>query len=251
MGRVVKRIIPCLDIDNGRAVKGVNFKELQDAGDVVELAQFYSQEGADELVLLDINSQGGGRQEFLSLVKEVALRVKIPLTVGGGINSVSDAQELFDLGVGKITLGSMGVKTPSLIEALAKEFGSSKVVCAIDAKEGQVYIGGGREATGLKVTEWVKEVERRGAGEILLTSMDKDGTKSGFDLELTRRCCQLVTIPIIASGGGGEMEHFSQILTEGGAQAALAASIFHYREISIRELKIFLDKHGISVCLNQ
>ncbi len=251
MGRVVKRIIPCLDIDNGRAVKGVNFKELQDAGDVVELAQFYSQEGADELILLDINSRGEGRQEFLSLVKEVASKVMIPLTVGGGINSVSDAQELFNLGVGKITLGSMGVKDPSLIEALAKEFGSSKVVCAIDAKEGEVYIGGGREATGLKVTEWVEEVERRGAGEILLTSMDKDGTKSGFDLELTRACSQLVTIPIIASGGGGEMEHFSQILTEGGAQAALAASIFHYREISIRELKIFLDKHGISVCLNQ
>lgn len=145
----------------------------------------------------------------------------------------------------------MGVKEPSLIEALAKEFGSSRVVCAIDAKGGEVYIGGGREATGLKVDQWVQEVERRGAGEILLTSMDKDGTKSGFDLELTKACSQLVKIPIIASGGGGEMEHFRQILTEGGAQAALAASIFHYREISIRELKIFLDKHGISIRLNQ
>ncbi len=251
MGRVAKRIIPCLDIDNGRAVKGVNFKELQDAGDVVELAQFYSQEGADEIVLLDINSKGGGRQEFLNLVKEVASKVTTPLTVGGGINSISDAQELFALGVSKITLGSMGVKDPSLIEALAKKFGSSKVVCAIDAKGGEVYIGGGSEATGLKVTKWVQEVARLGAGEILLTSMDKDGTKSGFDLALTRTCSQLVTIPIIASGGGGKMEHFTEILTEGGAQAALAASIFHYREISIRELKIFLDKHGISVCLNQ
>ncbi len=251
MGGVVKRIIPCLDIDNGRAVKGVNFKDLKDAGDVVELAQFYSQEGADELVLLDINSSGESRQKFLALVKQAASKVTIPLIVGGGINSVSDAQELFALGVAKITLGSMGVKEPSLIEALAKEFGSSRVVCAIDAKGGEVYIGGGREATGLKVDQWVQEVERRGAGEILLTSMDKDGTKSGFDLELTKACSQLVKIPIIASGGGGEMEHFRQILTEGGAQAALAASIFHYREISIRELKIFLDKHGISIRLNQ
>ncbi|NLA93109.1 MAG: imidazole glycerol phosphate synthase subunit HisF [Spirochaetales bacterium] len=251
MGGVVKRIIPCLDIDNGRAVKGVNFKDLKDAGDVVELAQFYSQEGADELVLLDINSSGESRQKFLALVKQAASKVTIPLIVGGGINSVGDAQGLFALGVAKVTLGSMGVKEPSLIEALAKEFGSSRVVCAIDAKGGEVYIGGGREATGLKVDQWVQEVERRGAGEILLTSMDKDGTKSGFDLELTKACSQLVKIPIIASGGGGEMEHFRQILTEGGAQAALAASIFHYREISIRELKIFLDKHGISIRLNQ
>lgn len=251
MGEVVKRIIPCLDIDNGRAVKGVNFEHLKDAGDVVELAQFYSKEGADELVLLDINSTSQGRQAFLSLVERVATRVEMPLIVGGGIKSVGDAQKLFDLGVSRITLGSMGVKEPLLIEQLAQEFGSSKVVCAIDAKGGEVYVGGGREATGLKVTAWVQEVERRGAGEILLTSMERDGTKSGFDLQLTRECSHLVTIPIIASGGGGEMEHFREILTEGGAQAALAASIFHYREVSIRELKIFLEKHGIAIRLNQ
>lgn len=251
MGGVVKRIIPCLDIDHGRTVKGVNFEHLKDAGDVVELAQFYSNEGADELALLDINSTYEGRQAFLSLVERVVAKVKIPLTVGGGIKSVADGQKLFALGVTKVTLGSMGVKEPLLIEKLAQEFGSSRVVCAIDAKGGEVYIGGGRVATGHRVTDWVQEVERRGAGEILLTSMERDGTKSGFDLQLTRECSHLVTIPIIASGGGGEMEHFREILTEGGAQAALAASIFHYREISIKELKIFLDKHGIAICLNQ
>ncbi|MFA5468953.1 MAG: HisA/HisF-related TIM barrel protein [Sphaerochaetaceae bacterium] len=249
MERVVKRIIPCFDINRGKLVKGINFENLREAGDVRHLARRYVQEGADELTLLDIKSTPQERQQFLTLVKEIRKMVEVPLLIGGGVNSVEVARELFDIGASKITVGSMAVRKPQLLEELANAFGSSRIVCAIDAKEGEVMIGGGREKTGIAVLDWVREVEKRGAGEILLTSMDKDGTREGFDNHLTKACKGATSLKIIASGGGGTMEHFAQILTFGEADAALAASVFHFRTITIAELKIFLDNRGIPVRL--
>jgi len=259
---LAKRIIPCLDVRDGRTVKGVNFVNLRDAGDAVELAALYARQGADELTFLDITATVENRGTFTSLVRRIADVIDIPFTVGGGIRSVADVGALLDAGADKISINSMAVKDPRIIDTLAKEFGSQCVVCAIDVRSNhtfdsdgmlgwEVYVAGGRTPTGLEALSWVVEAEDRGAGEILLTSMDHDGTKAGFAVELTRRFSDRVRIPIIASGGAGAMEHFTEIFTSGGADAALAASIFHFHEIDIPELKIFLEKHGIPIRLNR
>ncbi|MDD3366644.1 MAG: imidazole glycerol phosphate synthase subunit HisF [Sphaerochaetaceae bacterium] len=254
---VAKRIIPCLDVRNGRTVKGVNFINLRDAGDPVELAALYAEQGADELTFLDITATVEGRGTLTALVRRIADVIDIPFTVGGGIRNVADVGVLLEAGADKISINSMAVKEPQLIDTLAKEFGSQCIVCGIDVrfrselKDWEVYVAGGRTPTGLDAVAWAKEAESRGAGEILLTSMDHDGMKSGFALEITRQCSDAVSIPIIASGGGGKMEHFIDVFKQGGADAALAASIFHFREIDIPELKIFLQKHGIHIRLNR
>lgn len=251
-----KRIIPCLDVRDGRTVKGVNFINLRDAGDAVELAALYAAQGADELTFLDITATLENRRAFTALIRRIADVIDIPFTVGGGIRSVADGGALLEAGANKISINSMAVKEPALIEQLAQEFGSQTIICAIDVRfrpesnDWEVYTAGGLKATGLNAIEWAKEAESRGAGEILLTSMDHDGVKDGFALEITKLCSDAVSIPIIASGGGGTMEHFLDVFTRGGADAALAASIFHFREIAIPELKIFLDKHGIPIRLN-
>ncbi len=252
---LAKRIIPCLDVKNGRTVKGVNFVNLRDAGDAVELAQIYAENGADELTFLDITATIEERGTFTSLVRRIADVINIPFTVGGGITSVSDVGGLLDAGADKISINSIAVKNPAIIHTLASEFGSQCVVCAIDVRQNpvtlnhEVYVSGGRIATGIDAIAWAKEVEQRGAGEILLTSMDSDGTKNGFALDITKRISDAVGIPIIASGGAGKMEHFVDVFNQGGADAALAASIFHFSEIPIPELKIFLQKHGIPIRL--
>ena len=246
-----KRIIPCLDVNNGRVVKGVNFVNLQDAGDPVEVGAAYDRAGADELVFLDITATSDGRNTAVELVRRVAERVFIPFTVGGGIRSVEDFRMLLREGADKISINSSAINTPELISRAADKFGSQCVVVAIDAKRRadgsgwNVYKNGGRIDTGLDALEWADRACRMGAGEILLTSMDCDGTKAGYDIPLTRAVADAVSIPVIASGGAGTMEHFYDALSEGGADAALAASLFHYKELEISALKRYLSGRGI------
>lgn len=247
-----KRIIPCLDVKNGRVVKGVNFVNLIDAGDPVEVAKIYNEAGADELVFLDITATHEARGTVIEMAKKVAETVFIPFTVGGGIKSVEDFRELLLQGADKISINSSAIRNPQLISDAAQKFGSQCVVVAIDAKRNEsgswnVYINGGRIDTGLDALEWAKKAESLGAGEILLTSMDCDGTKNGYDIELTRTISENVSIPVIASGGAGNMSHFKDALTDGKADAALAASLFHFREIEICDLKNYLENEGVSV----
>ncbi|MHA7102435.1 imidazole glycerol phosphate synthase subunit HisF [Roseivirga pacifica] len=248
---LTKRIIPCLDIKDGRTVKGVNFVELRDAGDPVELAAQYAREGADELVFLDITATVEKRKTLVELVKRVAAEINIPFTVGGGISTKEDVSALLDAGADKISINSSAVKRPELINELALEFGSQCVVVAIDTRlvngEHIVHVRGGRTATELRTISWAKEVQNRGAGEILLTSMDHDGTKAGFADELTAEVSEMLSIPVIASGGAGAMNHFVDSFTKGKSDAALAASIFHFGEISIPALKNYLNTENIPV----
>lgn len=251
---LAKRIIPCLDVKDGRVVKGVNFVNLRDAGDPVEQARVYDVEGADELVFLDITATHEARRTVMQMARAVADQVFIPFTVGGGIRTVEDMRAILRSGADKISINSAAVRRPEVITAGAEAFGSQAMVVAIDARrlaDGQweVYVSGGRVATGRNVVAWAQEAEARGAGEILLTSMDGDGTQSGYDIALTRTVADAVSIPVIASGGAGAPEHFAAVLTEGGADAALAASLFHYRLLSIREVKAYLAERRIPVRL--
>lgn len=246
-----KRIIPCLDIHNGRTVKGINFLNIRDAGDPVELAKRYVSEGADELVFLDITATTEQRKTLVELVRKIAREINIPFTVGGGIRSLEDASVLIEAGADKISINSAAVKNPELISEIAANFGSQCVVVAIDAKlaidQWMVFVGGGKTPTGLKATEWASKVSQLGAGEILLTSMNNDGTKAGFALDITRAISALVPVPVIASGGGGQLEHFREVFEQADASAALAASIFHFGEVSIPDLKTYLHKQNIAV----
>ncbi|MHB1107067.1 MAG: imidazole glycerol phosphate synthase subunit HisF [Lutibacter sp.] len=248
---LTKRIIPCLDIKNGRTVKGVNFVDLRDAGDPVELAAIYAQNGADELVFLDISATEEKRKTLAELVMRVAEKVNIPFTVGGGISSVEDVELLLNSGADKVSINSSAVKNPLLINELAAKFGSQCIVVAIDAKqidgEWIVHLVGGKVPTNIKLFDWAKEVEQRGAGEILFTSMDHDGTKNGFANEALAKLGTLVNIPIIASGGAGNMQHFVETFIDGKADAALAASVFHFKEIDIMDLKKELKNNNIEV----
>lgn len=250
---LTKRIIPCLDVHNGRVVKGVNFVDLRDAGDPVEIAAAYDKAGADELVFLDITASSDNRNTVVDMVRRVAEKVFIPFTVGGGIRTVDDFKMLLREGADKISINSSALNNKRLISDAADKFGRQCVVVAIDArrrKDGSgwsVYKNGGRIDTGLNAVEWAREVDRLGAGEILLTSMDCDGTKAGYDNELNRIIAENVSVPVIASGGAGTMEHFNHALTEGKADAALAASLFHYKELEIMELKGYLKQSGIPV----
>ncbi len=251
---LAKRIIPCLDIKNGRVVKGVNFVDLRDAGDPVEQAQIYDAAGADELVFLDITATHEARQTVMQMARAVADQVFIPFTVGGGIRSVADMRAILRSGADKISINSAAVHDPDLITRGAREFGSQAVVVAIDARQvpdqpgrWEVFVRGGRTATGIDALAWVKEVADRGAGEILLTSMDGDGTQAGFDIPLTKAVSSSVNIPVIASGGAGNLAHFHEALTAGGADAALAASLFHYQQLSIAEVKEYLLANGVPV----
>ncbi len=246
---LTKRIIPCLDVKDGRTVKGINFVGLRDAGDPVELAQRYANEGADELVFLDISATLEKRKTLLKLVRAVAEAVHIPFTVGGGISSVEDVKALLDEGADKVSINSAAVKDPGLINKIALEFGAQCLVVAIDTRRvgdrDLVHTHGGTKPTDIETLPWAKEVEERGAGEILLTSMDHDGTKNGFAIELTNLISKSITIPVIASGGGGTIAHFEDIFEAGNADAALAASIFHYKEVAISDLKNELLLHKI------
>lgn len=246
-----KRIIPCLDIKDGATVKGINFEDLKNAGDPVELAKKYEQEGADELVFLDITATIENRKTFVELVKEIAKELSIPFTVGGGISSVEDVRKLLEAGADKISINSSAVKNPALISDLSKEFGSQCVVVAIDTRQvgdkDLVHVKGGREATELSTVEWAKQAESLGAGEILLTSMDGDGTKNGFDLRITRLVSDNINIPVIASGGAGAADDFVQVFNETKATGGLAASIFHFNEIGIQDLKQQLKTQKIEV----
>ena len=247
-----KRIIPCLDVKNGRVVKGVSFVDLKDAGDPVECAAAYDKAGADELVLLDITATHEGRGTMIEIVERVAKTVFIPFTVGGGIRTTEDFKELLRAGADKISVNSAAVRNPELLNEAAEKFGSQCVVCAIDAKRRktggwEVYLNGGRIPTGIDAVEWAKEAYARGAGEILLTSMDCDGQKNGYDIELTHAVSTSVGIPVIASGGAGRKEHFYDAFTKGAADAVLAASLFHFNELPIPELKKYLREKGISV----
>lgn len=248
-----KRIIPCLDVKNGRVVKGVSFVNLRDAGDPVECAAQYNKVGADELVLLDITATHEGRNTMIDIVERVASTIFIPFTVGGGIRELDDFTAMLRAGADKVSVNSAAVRNPALIEQAAYKFGSQCVVCAIDAKRRgnswEVYLNGGRIPTGIDALEWAKEAENRGVGEILLTSMDCDGQKNGYDNELTRAVSERVGIPVIASGGAGALEHFYDAFTEGCADAVLAASLFHFNEISIPELKAYLSGRGVPVRL--
>ena len=249
---LAKRIIPCLDINKGRVVKGVNFVNLIDAGDPVEIARAYDKIGADEIVFLDITASSDGRKTAVDILSRASEQVFIPLTVGGGIRSVEDFRELLAAGADKIAVNSAAIRTPRLITDAALKFGSQCVVLAVDAKSNgkgswDVYLNGGRVNTGLDAIDWIREAEKLGAGEVLLTSMDRDGTKAGYDVELTRRAAEAVNIPVIASGGAGKMQDFADVLTEGKADAALAASLFHFSQIDMRELKEFLAKQGIPI----
>jgi cyclase len=248
---LTKRIIPCLDIKNGRTVKGVNFVDLKDAGDPVELAKKYAETGADELVFLDISATEERRATLIDLVRKIAAAINIPFTVGGGISSVVDVDVLLRNGADKISINSSAVKNPDLINEIAAKYGSQCVVVAIDAKqiEGDwvVHFVGGKVPTDLNLFDWAKEVEQRGTGEILFTSMNNDGTKSGFANEALAKLSEIVNIPIIASGGAGTMEHFAETFINGKADAALAASVFHYQEIEIPELKQFLKNQNIAI----
>lgn len=250
-----KRIIPCLDVKNGRVVKGVSFVDLRDAGDPVECAAAYDKQGADELVLLDITATHEGRSTMIDIVERVAQTVFIPFTVGGGIRTVDDFKELLRAGADKISVNSAAVRNPELINDAAYKFGSQCVVCAIDAKRKndgsgwEVYLNGGRIPTGIDAVKWACEAQQRGAGEILLTSMDCDGQKNGYDIELTRAVSENVGIPVIASGGAGKAEHFYDAFTDGRADAVLAASLFHFNEFPIPELKRYLHRRNIPVRL--
>ena len=250
-----KRIIPCLDVHNGRVVKGVNFVDLKDAGDPVEIGAAYDKAGADELVFLDITASSDARNTVVDLVRRVAENVFIPFTVGGGIRTVDDFRALLREGADKISINSSAINRPELISEAADKFGSQCVVVAIDAKRRadgsgwNIYKNGGRIDTGLDALEWADKVTRMGAGEILLTSMDCDGTKAGYDIELTRRIAEIVPVPVIASGGAGTKEHFYEALTDVKADAALAASLFHYKELEIKDLKQYLNNKGVSVRL--
>lgn len=250
-----KRIIPCLDVNNGRVVKGVNFVNLRDAGDPVEIAAAYDRAGADEVVFLDITASSDGRNTVVDLVRRVAEKVFIPFTVGGGIRTVDDFKALLREGADKISINSAAIMNPDLISDAADKFGSQCVVVAIDAKRRadgsgwNVYKNGGRVDMGIDAVEWAIKAARKGAGEILLTSMDCDGTKAGYDLDLTRTIAENVSIPVIASGGAGTKEHFLDALTDAKAEAVLAASLFHYKELEIRDLKEYLRDHGVSVRL--
>ena len=250
---LTKRIIPCLDVKDGRTVKGVNFINLQDAGDPVELAAIYSEQGADELVFLDITATVEKRKTLADLVQRVAREINIPFTVGGGINSVEDVSVLLHAGADKVSINSSAVRDPELVSVLANEFGSQCIVVAIDSRfvEGEhiVHVKGGREATEVRTIPWAREVQERGAGEILLTSMDHDGTKGGFAIELTGLLTKSLQIPVIASGGAGNAQHFADVFRDDDADAALAASIFHFREVDIRDLKASLREQGIVVRL--
>ncbi len=248
-----KRIIPCLDVNRGRVVKGVNFVNLVDAGDPVECAAVYDKAGADELVFLDITASSDARNTVVDMVEAVARRVFIPFTVGGGIRTAEDFRTILNAGADKVSVNSAAVKNPGLIREAAERFGSQCVVVAIDAKRREdgsgweVYLNGGRVNTGIDAVKWAKQAEELGAGEILLTSMDCDGTKAGYDLELTRAVSESVKIPVIASGGAGTMEHFLDAFRDGKADAVLAASLFHFKEIEIRDLKKYLAENGESV----
>jgi len=242
----LKRVIPCLDVDGGRVVKGTNFVDLRDAGDPVELAERYDAEGADELVFLDITATHERRDTIVDLARRTADNVFIPFTIGGGIRSVADAQAVLDAGADKVSVNSAAVARPELIDELVGVFGSQCVVLAIDARAGEVYVAGGRKATGRDAVAWAVEGVERGAGEILLTSMDRDGTEDGYDLALTSVVSGAVSVPVIASGGAGKLEHLVEAL-EAGADAALAASIFHYRTFSIAEAKAALAAAGVPV----
>ena len=249
---LAKRIIPCLDVRDGRVVKGVNFVHIRDAGDPVELAKFYSDAGADEIVFLDITATSDGRATVADVVERTAEQVFVPLTVGGGIRTLEDFQQLLRAGADKISVNSAAVADPTLISRAAARFGSQCVVLAVDARargDGgwEVVVHGGRKPTGLDLLDWVREGERRGAGEILLTSMDADGTKAGFDLAMTRAVTGAVGIPVIASGGCGGLEHFAQVFREADADAALAASLFHFGELSVGQVKAYLRDQGIPV----
>ncbi len=249
---LTKRIIPCLDIKNGRTVKGTNFLDLRDAGDPVELGALYAREGADEIVFLDITATHEKRKTLGNLARRIAHNINIPFTVGGGISSVEDVMILLENGADKISINSAAFKNPSLITELANAFGSQCVVLAVDVKRGlngeyYVYLNGGRIATQTTCHDWIKKGVEMGAGEILVTSMDHDGTKKGFAVDLIKSLAQTFPVPVIASGGGGDMAHFSEIFREGKADAALAASIFHFREIKIPDLKKYLQKDGINV----
>ncbi len=253
---LAKRIIPCLDVKDGRVVKGTNFLRLKDAGDPVEIAAVYDKEGADELTFLDITASYENRNIILDVVKKTAEQVFMPLTVGGGIRTIEDIRRLLNAGADKVSINTAAVNDHEFVTKAARRFGRQCIVVAIDAKKAttpgnttpwEVFIHGGRTATGLDVIQWAMEVESRGAGEILLTSMDYDGTKNGFDIALNRAVSEAVGIPIIASGGAGKLEHFYEVFTQGKADAALAASIFHYKEITIKEVKEYLARKGIDV----
>ena len=252
---LTKRIIPCLDVKDGRVVKGVKFLNLRDAGDPVEVAQVYDKEEADEIIFLDITASFEKRQTMLDVVRRTAETVFMPLTVGGGIRSLDDIRELLNAGTDKVSINTAAVKDPELVGKASEKFGSQCIVVAIDAKrckdkkkiDWEVYVNGGRTPTGIDAMEWGKKVEKLGAGEILLTSMDMDGTKNGYDIELTEMFSENLGIPIIASGGAGNLEHLYEVLTKGKADAALAASIFHFREHSIKEAKKYLQKKGVRV----
>ncbi|MDA3056618.1 MULTISPECIES: imidazole glycerol phosphate synthase subunit HisF [unclassified Campylobacter] len=250
MNNFAKRIIPCLDVNNGRVVKGVNFVNLIDAGDPVEVAKIYNDSGADELCFLDITASFENRDTIVHVVESVAKQLFIPLTVGGGIRKIDDISRLLNVGCDKVSINSAAISNPNLIDEAAKKFGSQCVVVALDVKKTgnsyNIFIHGGRTDTGIDAYKWAKEVESRGAGEILLTSMDADGTKNGFDLEVTGKISKMLKIPVIASGGAGNMEHIKEAF-ECGADAALAASIFHFGEIEICDLKKYLAKNGIKV----
>jgi cyclase len=250
---LAKRIIPCLDVDKGRVVKGVKFQNLRDAGDPVEVAKGYEEQSADELVFLDITASAEERKIMIEVVQRVAETIFIPFTVGGGVSSLEDIRRLLSAGADKVSINTAAVKNPQLIYESAKRFGSQCIVVAIDAKRSQrgweVYIHGGRTPTGLDAVEWAKRVESLGAGEILLTSMDADGTKKGYDIELCRAVASAVSIPVIASGGAGTMEHFYEVFTKTNVDAALAASLFHFKEVSIPELKAYLKNKGVHVRL--
>jgi cyclase len=250
---LTKRIIPCLDIKDGRTVKGVNFEGLRDAGDPVELAMRYAKDGADELVFLDITATNEKRKTLASLVKEIASVINIPFTVGGGINTIEDVSMLLENGADKISVNTSAFKDPTLISGLAKRFGSQCVVVAVDTKyengEWTVFLNGGKVPTGKPALQWIKEAVQLGAGEILLTSMNNDGTKNGFALDITRAVSEMVSVPVIASGGAGTVQHFIDVFKNGKADAALAAGIFHFGEISIPELKNELAKNDIAIRL--
>ena len=249
----VARVIPCLDVTDGRVVKGVNFVDLRDAGDPVELAARYDREGADELVFLDITASSDNRRTTIDMVERTAAEVFIPFTVGGGIRSIEDARSMLRAGADKVSVNTSAVQRPDLIDEIAAEFGVQCVVCAVDAKRRidgtgwEVFLHGGRTATGIDVMAWVGEAVRRGAGEILLTSMDRDGTRQGFDLELTRAVCDEVNVPVIASGGVGTLQHLVDGVTVGGASGVLAASIFHFGEHTIAEAKELMIANGVTV----
>ncbi len=256
---LAKRIIPCLDVEKGRVVKGVNFQNLRDAGDPVEIARRYEAEGADELVFLDITASHEQRNIIIDVVRRTAEQVFMPLTVGGGIRTIDDCRALLNAGADKVSINSAAVRDPEFVTAAARRFGSQCIVVAIDPKRQklgaseiwEVHINGGRTPTGLEAVSWAREVQRRGAGEIMLTVMDADGTQGGYDIEITRAVAEAVNIPVIASGGAGSPQHMLEVLTDGEADAALAASIFHFGTYSIEETKEYLARHGVPVRLTR